>query len=151
MKTDTIDILARVTLEVLERYAFIISDPPSEDMGPDDFPSPLWMVLIGYRGPTRGAIGLAAPPALARQIAANLYGTERDEVSDEQAQDALKEFLNITCGDYLHEIEGNEPIFDLTSPALEPGAHELVMRHACAKPHATLNAEGLPLMVFIED
>ena len=151
MREKGIATLARVTVEVLERYAFMVADPRPKEEGPADFPTPLWRVVIDYAGPYGGALGLVAPPVLARQIAANLYGAEPDEVSEEQAQDALKELLNVTCGDYLHEIEGDEPIFDLTAPVLESGEHEPILQHACEKPNATLNVEGAPLMVFIED
>lgn len=151
MRKQDIATLAQVTLEVLERYAFMMADPCRDGEGSAHFPTPLWISLISYAGPYHGTLGLVAPPALARQVAANLYGIEAGEVSEEQAQDALKELLNISCGDYLHEMEGDEPIFDLTAPLIESVAHEPAMARTRGKPNATLNVEGVPLMVFIED
>lgn len=150
MNETKIATLAQVTLEVLERYAFMMAEPRREEEGAADFPTPLWITMIMYVGPYQGVLGIMAPPALARQAAANLYGVELYEVGEEQAQDALKELLNVACGDYLSEIEGDEPIFDLTPPSIESLDYEAAMQRVRDKPNATLNVEGVPLMVFIE-
>ena len=84
----------------------------------------------------------ATEPELARQVAANLYGTELDEVTDPQAGDALKEVLNVITGDYLHKLEGNEPIFDLAAPQLVEWARAEFARHNAGYTGAALNVEG---------
>jgi len=63
----------------------------------------------------------------------------------EQAADALKELLNVTTGDYLHELEGNEPIFDLAAPALTALDRVEFKRQWAGRPQVTLNVEGQPL------
>jgi len=69
-----------------------------------------------FSGPRTGALGVATTPTLARQMAANLFSLEPAAVTAAQAEDALKELLNVACGDYLHELEGNEPIYDSPYP-----------------------------------
>ena len=148
MSDDQSATLARVTLEVLERYAFMLADPKTGGGGEADFPTPVWAAGLRYAGPLCGSLGMIAPPSLARSIAANLYGAETGEVTEEQAQDALKELLNIICGDYLHETSGDEPIFDLTAPGLESLAIEEALQRAAGRPRAVLDVEGMPMMVY---
>lgn len=142
MSTDNITLLRDTAIEILERFAFLLGDPAEL---PDDvlpLPEKLWVITLVFRGPRTGALRLATAPELARQVAANLYGTELDEVTDTQAGDALKELLNVITGDYLHKLEGNEPIFDLAAPQLVEWARAEFARHNAGYTGAALNVEG---------
>jgi len=143
MSTDNITLLRDTAIEILERFAFLLGDPAessSYDVTP--LPEKLWVITLIFRGPRTGALRLATVPELARQVAANLYGTELDEVTDTQAGDALKELLNVITGDYLHKLEGNEPIFDLAAPQLVEWERAEFARHNAGYTGATLNVEG---------
>ncbi len=53
------------------------------------------------------------------EIAANVLGLEPDdEFVRERPGDSLKELLNVTCGNLLPALAGEEPVFDLTVPEL---------------------------------
>ena len=150
MNTDAITVLGEVTVEILERFAFLLGDPAEPSAQPA-LPALAWLATMQYTGPRRGTIGLAATPALARAMAANLFGREPNEITDEEAADALKEFLNVTCGDYLHDLEGNEPIYDLSAPAVTPLEREALRARLAGREQLALNVEGQPLFVFLGD
>ena len=150
MSTDQITVLGEVTVEILERFAFMLGDPVEAGAVPA-LPSTAWIATMKFTGPRSGALGLATTPTFARQMAANLFGRELNEVTDEEATDALKEFLNVTCGDYLHGLEGNEPIYDLSSPTVMPADREVLRARLAGKPQFVLNVEGQPLFLFLGD
>ncbi|MCX6907594.1 MAG: chemotaxis protein CheX [Verrucomicrobia bacterium] len=150
MSADNINTLVEAGIEVLERYAFLLGGPPKTEGGPAPLPEPSWMVTVAFAGAHAGAIGMIVPPALARQAAANLYGGEPAQMDDERAQDAAKELLNIVCGNYLHEIEGDGPVFDFAAPECRAVTRAEAVRCAGGKPQVALEVEGHPLLWFIE-
>jgi CheY-specific phosphatase CheX len=150
MSTDNISILGEVTVEILERFAFMLGDPAEANAAPA-LPSAAWVATMKFAGPRSGTLGLATAAALARQMAANLFGREPGEVNDDEAADALKEFLNVACGDYLHELEGNEPIYDLSSPAVAAADRAALAARLAGREQFALNVEGQPLFMFLGD
>ena len=150
MNTDNITILGEVTVEILERFAFMLGDPTETGSTPA-LPAIAWVATMKFTGPRCGTLGLATTAAFARQMAANLFGREPGEVSDDEAADALKEFLNVACGDYLHELEGNEPIYDLSSPTVAPADRAALAARLAGREQFALNVEGQPLFMFLGD
>ncbi len=72
---------------------------------------------MAFRGPLRGRLELAAPAQACPEIAANLLGMDPgDEAAESRGLDALKEMLNVACGNILTAIAGPEPVFDLSVP-----------------------------------
>ncbi|MBI5685797.1 MAG: chemotaxis protein CheX [Verrucomicrobia bacterium] len=150
MSADNINTLVEVAIEVLERYAFMLGDPPGTKGGPAVLPEPSWIVTISFTGARAGGIGVVVSPGLARQAAANFYEDPQTEDGDEQAQDAVKELLNIVCGNYLHRVERNGRIVNLTTPSLQVATLEAATRYVNGKPQAMLAVEGHPLLLFVE-
>ncbi len=150
MSNDNITLLGEVTIEILERFAFLLGDPAAAGAAPAP-PAAAWLTTMTFTGPRRGTLGLATTAALARTMAANLFGREPGEVTDEEAADALKEFLNVACGDYLHELEGNEPLYDLSAPVVVPADRAALMARLAGREQYALNVEGQPLFVFLGD
>ncbi len=151
MSVDNINTLVQVTIEVLEGYAFMLGDPLKAGDEAVRLADPSWIVTITFAGPRVGAIGMIASLGLARQVAANLYGVELAQVSNEQAQGAVKGLLIIVCGNYVHKVEGNEPFFDLTAPAQRAVARAQARQYVEDKPQTMLVVEGHPLLLFIEN
>lgn len=100
---------------VLEEMAFIFTDELSREDIPAD-PGKSLLVEMGFQGDHSGKISLVAQLPLCHELAVNILGTEEEEVTDTMASDALKEVLNMACGQFLTSLFGTEPLFDLTVP-----------------------------------
>jgi CheY-specific phosphatase CheX len=108
--------LAAVLTDVLADLAFMVSDdqpaaPAVEAAGLSG--------EIRYRGPVRGTLQCWCPRALAVQLAANLLGIETEEdCAQLAAEDALREFLNVVCGQLVTAFYGTVPVFALDLPVV---------------------------------
>lgn len=109
-------ILTRVFTDVLEQMAFMFGDRSS----PEEFQAcfdEMILARMDYRGDLRGTLWLAVPVAMCPELAANFLGTDPENAVERRIYvDALKELLNVTCGNVLTAIAGEEPVFDLTVP-----------------------------------
>ena len=118
MDENWIETLTEVISEVLETSAFVFGEPCQKDDIPVDVAGALKATIV-FEGPLGGSIEIAAAPGLATELAAGVLGLEADEVTPEQAEDALKELVNVTCGQWLTSVFGDEPIFKLTASQLQ--------------------------------
>ncbi len=133
MQTDPQAVLKEVFVRVLEDYAFLFSDDFDRD-APPSTPGPYLHAGMCFDGPFQGRLVLAAPEPFAREVAANVLGLDLDDAQvDTSALDALKELLNITCGNLLTALAGETPVFDLTIPEITPVAED-VWKDAMASP-----------------
>jgi CheY-specific phosphatase CheX len=109
-------ILDETLCEVFEKQAFLFA----EETPPKDIPSPSGKVLsarITFTGTFSGSITLYVTEAMCSEIAANFLGVEPDTPGiSGKAPDALKEVLNVICGNFLTAAAGDGPVFDLTVP-----------------------------------
>ena len=118
MPEPTTEPVRHVFLEVLENLGFMFGDPVDMDEVPADVEGCL-EATVSYRGPTRGRLTLLAPRAIAGELAANLLGLDADDVgAQENAIDALGELMNVTLGQLLTAMSGEEAVFDLSPPAV---------------------------------
>jgi CheY-specific phosphatase CheX len=112
---DHSETLARVFTEVLEQLAFMFVETPDTTETPES--ENLVSTTMAFRGPCSGTVTLAVTREMAPALAANVLGLDPDDDLTTQASyDALKELLNVTCGNVLTAIAGDEPVFDLTVP-----------------------------------
>lgn len=141
--------LSAALCDVLERQAFAFAEPaPLDDLGIPGEP-PLCATMT-FSGPSRGELGLVVPPEVATEIAASLLGVDADD--DEAragAEDALKEVLNVACGQYLTSAFGVGPVFHLSIPQvveLEPEQWELIANRDGA---IGLLLDDRPLLAYV--
>jgi len=110
------DLLKKTFTHVLEQYAFLFGDP-LEEAGTPSEPGPCLCASMEFVGSIRGKLSLAMPIALCQELAANVLGLDvEDAETDAAATDSLKELLNITCGNLLTAMAGDQVIFDLSVP-----------------------------------
>jgi len=110
--------LARVFSQVAENLAFMFVEPQEDEPLPAPA-GPCVAAEMTFTGQFPGTLTLAVPMALCPVIAANVLGVEPDdELAMAQPYDALNELLNVTCGNLLTALAGEEPVFDLTIPAV---------------------------------
>jgi len=118
--------LGRVAEEVFESLAFVLpafeeeGDPAERYAGGDSEESAppeaadSTAASISFAGPFEGTLALSASNELLPAIAANMLGLDFGQVPSQEIQrDALKELLNVTCGNLLSEVAGEEAIFNV--------------------------------------
>lgn len=116
MHTDHRGILSEVLRQVLERFAFMFSElVPREELPPTE--SEHRLAEMSFTGRVSGSLAMAVPKEMCQEIAANVLGIEADDaLAIKDAEDALKEVLNLTCGQVLTSIAGEKALFDLSVP-----------------------------------
>lgn len=116
MKTNRMEVLRDAFCQVLEKQTFLFADPTDKRRLPQSGPT-YTRATMTFRGEPSGALVLAAPHELCRQIAANMLGMEpNDRPAIENGADALQEVLNVTCSHFLTSSAGETPVFDLSPP-----------------------------------
>ena len=144
-RDQTIEIITRV----LEEAAFVFTDTLFPEDAPDASSWEASGVALRFFGPVGGEIRMWASDGFSRCVAANMLGVgEDDPAAAEKGLDALKESLNIIVGNYLTDVYGDEPVFDLGLP--EPVEYEL-LRNDFDHPNAVLlAADDHPVLFVIE-
>ncbi len=133
---------------VLEDFAFMFCeevDPLEVDLPEGAF----FKASITFRGPRAGALALFATIDFCRQVHANILGMdpEDDDASEASESDAIKELLNVTCGQFLEELSGPDALYDLGVPAIETLSREQVREAAESLEMVCLIVEDHPVIL----
>ena len=108
--------LATILSEVLQDLAFMFSDGEEDETTPGE----VWLETeIAYEGASCGGLRLLCTRHFAATLATNLLGAEPDHVTNaSEAHDAVKEFMNIVCGQLVTAWYGTEDVYNLTIPTI---------------------------------
>lgn len=108
--------LATIFSEVLANLAFMFTEEEVGDQASGD----VWLETeISYHGPVAGKLVFRCPRGFAVQLASNLLGCDGpDPQAEAGAEDAVKEFMNILCGQFVTAVHGTSDIFNLTIPEI---------------------------------
>jgi chemotaxis protein CheY-P-specific phosphatase CheC len=110
------EILSRVAGESLEKLAFMFSFPEDE-RGGMTLDSAV-AAAISFAGPFSGTLVMTVSNHLLPELAANMLGIDDEETTLDQQHDALKETINIICGNLLPAVAGTEVVFNIYAPAI---------------------------------
>ncbi len=142
MQVQKTSILTTVLSEVLADLAFMFTDD-------GEFDPPVgerWLdTSISYQGSESGSLRLTCTNTFAAHLTANLLGMESgEETTEQESHDAVKEFMNIVCGQYVTAAFGTEDVFNLSIPeVLElPDTPELEDSEEESPDVALLSVEG---------
>jgi len=130
-----------VAEEVFESLAFILlmldEEPAQTDGGTEV------VARIEFSGHFEGALFESVSAEMLPAIAANMLGLEGDPPpSPDQQSDALKELLNVICGNFLPRIASAEAVFDVrAAEILSEGKMPRTARGQPSKAKAELNLE----------
>ena len=105
---------------VFETAAFITIGPvlPGEcDLAPPDVAA-----RMAFRGPSTGTLTLRVASSVLPVIAGNMLGESDPAEAREKGQDALRELLNMICGNVLTAWQGEAPVFNLSPPEIVAAA-----------------------------
>lgn len=141
--------LTTVFSEVLADLAFMFSD---DDLNANPAIADAWLETeIRYDGPQCGTLRFWCTRGFSEQLAANLLGSDPDEGQlESEANDAVKEFMNIVCGQFITATHGTEDIFDLTIPSLREVDALPQLSDQPKLSSTTLFVEGQPVMLVYE-
>jgi CheY-specific phosphatase CheX len=117
MTTLSADRIAQITIETLERTAFVLADCVDADAS-GDLPDPTHFAAIGYEGPQSGSVHLAASEGFLRELASSILGMDPESIDPSQEGcDALAELANIVGGSIVHDLGGADQSYKLGLPA----------------------------------
>jgi CheY-specific phosphatase CheX len=129
-------ILSRVTEEIFEKLAFMFSYPEEGFEAEIDSPAaaPPVVTEVFFKGPFSGRLVMSLSPRLLPELAGNMLGADDNEATTpDQQYDALKELINVICGNLLPKIAGKQAIFNVNTPkiidpeGIAPTAEEILL------------------------
>jgi len=111
--------LATIVGDVLGDLAFLVGG----DRPPVPASGAAWMECrIAYSGPVGGTLHCWCTRDFALQLAANLLGLSPDNPAVLSGiDDALGEFMNVVCGQFVTACHGTDRVFNLSIPTPGPG------------------------------
>jgi CheY-specific phosphatase CheX len=101
---------------VFETAAFMTIWPVTEsdcELAPPDVAA-----RMAFRGPSTGTLTLRVASSLLPMLAENMLGESDEDEAAEKGQDALRELLNMICGNVLTAWQGEQTVFDLSPPEI---------------------------------
>ncbi len=108
-------LLLHIFASVFEDFAFMfVEDDPDEAPG---LQGAGVQTRIDFKSTSdSGYMEVIAPLDFCNELAENILGADEEELPEDAGENALKEFLNVSCGYFLAEKFGTEVVFDLTIP-----------------------------------
>jgi hypothetical protein len=117
MNTAVERVIQEVAAATLERLAFVFATP-LDGPAPQAPPEPM-AARVKFHGPFQGAMELEMPGPAVDEMAVNMLGMEEGfQPSPEERRDAIKELINVICGNVLPRIAGESAEFNLGAPCL---------------------------------
>ena len=124
MKERLKEALLQAATETLEKLAFMFVFP--EDEGDDAATGPMVGVSVAFTGPFEGQLFMTVSAGVLPEMAANMLGVDEEmETTSDQQYDALKETINVICGNLLPAIAGEEAVFNIRMPTILSGSDAL--------------------------
>lgn len=106
--------LRMLVADIFGDLAFLIAeDEPGAANGPSG-----WLHgNVTYRGPFAGRLECWTTPVFARSLVMNMLGVDAtEEPAAGTSEDALRELLNVLCGNLVTRRYGRDSVFDLGMP-----------------------------------
>ena len=96
--------------DVLERMFYVFLEPVN-----DGFLDYAIEASIQFYGPSKGCVRILVSEELANIMVQNLLGLEKEEITEQNIEDCVKEAVNMVCGNFLGRYDQTK-IFDLSMP-----------------------------------
>jgi hypothetical protein len=102
---------------------------------------------VRYLGRHEGTLRCWCTRTFATRLAANLLGIEPDEATAQgSALDAVREFLNVLCGQLVTRWHGTTDIYNLSIPQVQPASGAPPNLEGAGPRVCRLSIEGEPLV-----
>ena len=113
-------ILTEVVVDTLEKLAFLFAAPLEEAASEDT--EKLATVRVRFSGPVCGEMQLSLSRPVQAELAGNMLGAEDGSaLSEDEQHDALRELINVICGNLLPMIGGGAAEFNIQTPTVLAG------------------------------
>ena len=114
-------IITQISIDTLEKLAFMFAFPEDdgeEANGTGDANGHV-RASVAFSGPFDGTLAIEMTLPELSELTVNMLGLDTDnEVTTEQRHDALKETLNVICGNMLPAIAGKKAVFNIEVPRI---------------------------------
>lgn len=112
--------LFHVAEQTFGELAFMLVIPREVEPTTQDPPAWGYAARVEFTGPFDGEMHIAVTNDMLQPLAANMLGIDVEEEPPEgvQREDALKELLNVICGNLLPAMAGDQVIFQIGAPTL---------------------------------
>jgi CheY-specific phosphatase CheX len=145
--------LAAAARQVLEDAAFVFTEEADAPTDESAWSTAISQVYLPFVGPTCGRFMLAASSRLGESLAAEMIAADPGSPeSEEEAEDSLRELLNMISGATLEEVFREEP-WEMAVPELRqvsPAEYLAIRLDADVWVHLdTEDADPLELAVFL--
>jgi CheY-specific phosphatase CheX len=108
-------ILSRTAVKTFEELVFLFAF--TDDDADAGRTAPTVAARVSFSGAFSGTLIMRMPLEVLPELTANMLGVnEQKETTPDQQYDALKETLNVICGNLLPAIAGRQAIFDIDPP-----------------------------------
>ena len=147
--TDPIQNTLQHTAEdVLEKLAFMFSFPEDQEE-PMNYESAV-AASVSFSGPFNGKLIMTVSKEILPELAGNMLGIE-DNTTTEQQYDALRELINVVCGNLLPAIAGKESVFNVNAPLIITDSNFVINENKDSKPVsvAKMTIEDEPCEIFL--
>lgn len=143
------ELVAEVFRTVLERFTFMYGEPVDKE----HLPAPdgdLLYARMTFSGLIEGAMGLAAPLELCREMSRNVLGVDHDDGTSPNTEiDALGEVLNMACGHVATALEADVAA-DLAPPVVGRMADEHWSRVLATPSTFAFLVEEMPALLSLD-
>jgi len=152
MKAQIDKIIISTAVETMEKLAFLFSFPDEERR--NAFPGPAIAAKVGFNGLFSGSLALRMSSSVLAELASNMLGLDdEDETNQEMHLDAIKEMLNVICGNVLPALAGQEAEFSIEAPQIiaDDGKGETIeFQQAASIVRLMLENGHCDLILFVE-
>jgi CheY-specific phosphatase CheX len=149
MNAATSGILSDVVVDTLEKLAFLFA-VPLEGPAPVDTRE-LATVRVRFSGPLCGGMQLSLSRPVLAELAGNMLGADdATALSADEQHDALRELVNIICGNLLPLIGGKNAEFHIQTPFVPAGDAPGVGEFGAVNAASNLSVEGGICLVALQ-
>lgn len=120
-------VISTVVTETIEKLVFMFASPYTPENSTEEDPD--LGVSVSFSGPFSGTLGMKVSGEVLSEIAVNMLGVDsEDEITLEDKNDALKETINVFCGNILPVIGGKSAVFDIGAPEIVPEGEDMKVK-----------------------
>ncbi len=120
-------VISTVVTETIEKLVFMFASPYTPENSTEEDPD--LGVSVSFSGPFSGTLGMKVSGEVLSEIAVNMLGVDsEDEITLEDKNDALKETINVFCGNILPAIGGKSAVFDIGAPEIVPECEDMKVK-----------------------